>query len=46
MSEQVKTKTISLKSIVDKLDPDRKKRKVEYLFSNGRKFIERGVKYQ
>jgi len=37
-----KMSKISWRALVDKVDPDRKKRKVEYIFSNGRKFLERG----
>jgi len=37
-----KTRKISWRAVVEKADPDRKKRKVEYIFSNGRKFYDRG----
>ncbi len=32
---------INVKALVEKLDPDRKKKKTEYVFSNGREFKER-----
>lgn len=46
MAKKPKFKKISWKAIVDKADPDRKKRKPEYRFSNGREFLERTNKYQ
>jgi len=36
-----KTRKISWKALVNKLDPDRKKKKTAYIFSNGRKFKEK-----
>jgi len=46
MTEKVKRSKKSWRSIVDAADPDRKKPKVTYIFSSGRKFRDRGnVKY-
>lgn len=39
--KSVTTRKISWAAIVNMLDPKRKERKVEYIFSNGRKFKER-----
>jgi len=42
MSKKPKFRKISWKAVVDKKDPDRHKKKVEYRFSNDRKFYDKG----
>ncbi len=40
-STKVRTRKFSWLALVNKADPKRKRRKVEYIFSNGRKFKEK-----
>ena len=46
MAKKPKFTIFDIKDLIDKLDPKRKERKVAYIFSNGRKFLEKSKLYQ